>query len=73
MTGYFKNSEPGYKINDHYILSWNKEDTRDYIAVDKTVLTNNFKFKNKETCIMLSEMFKSMSDHNPLSEYNDCL
>lgn len=73
LTGFYQNSEPGYKINDHYILNWNKEDARSYLAIDKAVLTNNLKFKNKDTCVMLFEIFKSISDHNPLGDYNDCL
>ena len=62
-----------FKINDHYILNWNKEDASTYLAIDKAVLTNNLEIKNKDTCVMLFEIFKSISDHNPLSDYNDCL
>ena len=73
MTGFIKSSKPGYKINDHYIPGWDKENARNYLVVDKSFTTNNLEFKDKETCIMLSEIFKDKPIRNPLSDNNDCL
>lgn len=73
LTGFSQNSEPDYKINDHYILGWDKEDARNYLAIDKSVITDNLEFKDKETCIMLFEIFKNKPNHNPLRNNNDCL
>jgi len=73
LTGFNKNSEPAYKLNQHYILNWDKEDARNYLGIDKSVMTNNLEFKDKETCIMLFEIFKNKPNHNPLRHNNDCL
>ena len=73
LTGFSQNSEPDYKINDHFILSWDKDDARNYLGIAKSVLINNLEFKDKETCIMLSEIFKDKPIRNPLSDNNDCL
>ena len=73
LTGFSKNSQPDYKLNDHYILGWDKDDARNYLGIDKSVITNNLEFKDKDTCIMLFEIFKNNPKHNPLRDDNDCL
>ena len=58
LTGYNKNSEIGNKVDQHFILKWDDKDARNYIGINKNVIGNDLKIKDKKTCQILNDIFR---------------